>query len=118
WEQIMMNTDEHFGQFLSLTDIEKRTMMRYLLDNSAGHVNDEISNRILESLKYNPVPIRITETPYWKYKHNKIKGKLIKQNANKCNQCHQDAFKGKYDIDREQHSSYSQKHASQYDLKM
>ena len=65
WEKIMNNLDNHFGQTLKMTDVEARTMRRYLLDNSAGHVNDDISNQILQSLKYTPVPVRITKTPFF-----------------------------------------------------
>lgn len=97
WEKVMSNMDNHFGQPLQLTKVEQRTMMRYLLDNSAGHVNDEISNKILESLKYNPVPVRITETPYWKYAHRKVEASEIEHRAYQCQQCHQGASQGKYD---------------------
>ena len=108
WEKVMMNTDVHFGQPLTMTAVEKRTVTRYLLDNSAGHVNDEISNRILQSLKYNPVPIRITKTPYWKSRHNNIKDNMINQKPFQCDQCHQDAQKGQYNTFRDQQSTYSQ----------
>ena len=118
WEKIMMNTNKHFGQPLSLSEVEQRTMMRYLLDNSAGHVNDEISNRILQSLKYNPIPIRITETPYWIYEHKKLDGEQVKQKAYQCNHCHQDADKGKYDTYLERHSMYNLTPGSHYGLKM
>ncbi len=81
----------------TITDVETRTMRRYLLNNSAGHVNDEISNQILQSLKYNPVPIRITKTPFFMYKHNSLYKKEDIQKMGKCNTCHQAARQGYYD---------------------
>ena len=67
-------------------------MTRYLLDNSAGRVNDEISNNILQSLKYDPLNIRITETPYFVNTHSSSVNKDIGQ----CDNCHQDAIQGLY----------------------
>ncbi|MCU7833896.1 MAG: diheme cytochrome c [gamma proteobacterium symbiont of Taylorina sp.] len=94
WEKIMVNLNDHFGQPVKITNVETRTIMRYLLDNSAGHVNDKISNQMLKSLKYNPVPVRITRTPFFINKHNKIKN-----NMGQCEQCHQDAQQGEYNIE-------------------
>ncbi len=56
WEKIMNNLDSHFGQPVKMIDVKTRTMWRYLLDNSAGHVNDEISDQIQQTLKYDPIP--------------------------------------------------------------
>lgn len=92
WQQIMSNTENHFGKPLNLSSVELRTMTRYLLDNSAGHVNDEISNNILQSLKYDPLIIRITETPYFINTHSPSVNKDIGQ----CDNCHQDAIQGLY----------------------
>ena len=93
----MSHLKDHFGQTVAMTDVEIRTIRRYLLDNSAGHVNDEISNQILQSLTYNPVPVRITKTPFFMYNHNSTyKNKKIK-NMSRCDSCHQDARQGYYD---------------------
>lgn len=96
WETMMNNIDNHFGQTIKMTDVETRTMRRYLLDNSAGHVNDEISNQILKSLKYNPIPVRITQTPFFMDKHNQLINKVKQQNMGQCDRCHQDAQQGLY----------------------
>lgn len=93
WQEIMLNTDNHFGKNLNLSPVEQRTMTRYLLDNSAGHVNDEISFNILQSLKYDPLIIRITETPYFIDTHislGNIKG------IGQCDNCHKNASQGVY----------------------
>ena len=96
WEKIMNNPDNHFGQMLKMTDVETRTMRRYLLNNSAGHVNDEISNQILQSLKYNPVPVRITQTPFFMDRHTQLEKKMKLENIAQCDHCHQDAHQGFY----------------------
>lgn len=100
WGKMMNNLDEHFGQTIKMTDVETRTMRRYLLDNSAGHVNDEISNQILQSLKYNPIPVRITQTPFFVSKHYQFENKVKLKNMGQCDRCHQDAQQGFYKINK------------------
>lgn len=97
WEKLMMNSNDHFGQPLNLTEVEIRTMMRYLLDNSAGHINDEISSQILKTLDYNPIPIRITKTPFFIKKHNNLENN---KNIVQCDNCHKDAMIGSYKKDK------------------
>lgn len=96
WHKIMSNTDGHFGTVLKLTAVESRTMTRYLLDNSAGHVNDEVSYNILRSFTYNPVVIRITKTPYFVSKHGQLDYKENIKDIAQCDNCHQGAAQGKY----------------------
>lgn len=97
WEKIMTHSDNHFGERLKLSSVEKRTMTRYLLDNSAGHVNDNISHKILKSLNAGPSITQITKTPYFLRKHSQLDDdeKTIKSMV-QCDQCHQDAKQGKY----------------------
>ena len=97
WEKLMINSNDHFSQPLNLTDVEVRTMVRYLLDNSAGHVNDEISSQILKTLDYNPIPIRITKTPFFIKKHKNLENN---KNIVQCDNCHQDARLGSYKKDK------------------
>ncbi|MCW9014666.1 MAG: diheme cytochrome c [Gammaproteobacteria bacterium] len=96
WEKIMSNTDNHFGITLKLSAVESRTMTRYLLDNSAGHVNDEVSYNILRSLKFDPIVIQITKTPYFVNKHSQLDYKDNTKNIGQCDNCHQGAIQGRY----------------------
>ena len=96
WQKIMSGTENHFGKSLKLSPVERRTMTRYLLDNSAGHVNDEVSNNILQTLKYNPLIIRITNTPYFVSTHKSLNYADNKQNIGQCDNCHQNATQGEY----------------------
>lgn len=96
WQKIMSNTEKHFGAAIKLSPVEARTINRYLLDNSAGHVNDEVSYNILHSLKYDPIVMRITKTPYFIKVHNQLNGDDKVKNIGECNSCHKDAAQGKY----------------------
>ena len=115
WEKIMNNLNSHFRHSVKMTDVEIRTMRRYLLDNSAGHVNDKVSNQILQSLKYNPVPLRITKTPFFIYKHNQNKNI---ENMGQCDSCHQDAQQGDYNKDKINISDQSQWYSDRAEFKM
>jgi len=96
WEEIMLNADNHFGEALKLSPVELRTISRYLLDNSAGRVNDDISNSILQTLIFDPVVIRITEAPYIVNMHNQLEDEKKIRGFGQCDRCHQGAAQGKY----------------------
>ena len=96
WAEIVTNFDDHFGKILKLSSVEKRAMARFLLDNSAGHFNDEISNKILQSFNYESIVKRITQTPYFKERHSQFDSSVSSASAGQCDKCHQDAMHGKY----------------------
>lgn len=96
WGKVMSDTENHFGKDLKLSSVELRTMTRYLLDNSAGRVNDDISSNILQSLTYDPVVIQITKTPYFVNKHSQLDDKEKMKDIGQCDSCHQGAAQGKY----------------------
>jgi len=96
WEKIISNTDNHFGITLKMSPVTLRTMTRYVLDNSAGHVNDKISNKILHTMTYDPVVIRITQTPYFMNTHSQLSDKEKAKALGQCDSCHQAATQGKY----------------------
>ncbi|WP_078461316.1 hypothetical protein [Solemya velum gill symbiont] len=98
WEQIIFNFDNHFGVNLNLSPVDKRTMARYLLDNSAGHVNDDISNKILQSFNYEGIVNRITQTPYFVDKHSQFNSSVNSVSVGQCDGCHQNAMQGKYGL--------------------
>ena len=87
----MSDADNHYGKKLKLSSVELNTMTRYLLDNSAGRVNDEISSNILQTLKYEPVVIRITKTPYIVNNHSKLDDEEKMKKFGQCDSCHQGA---------------------------
>jgi hypothetical protein len=95
WEKLMSDTNMHFGKDLKLSAVALRTMTRYLLDNSAGRVNDEISDNILKTLKYDPVVIQVTATPYFIDRHKHLDEKS-REDLVQCDHCHQGAAQGKF----------------------
>ncbi|WP_331775290.1 cytochrome b/b6 domain-containing protein [Sulfurospirillum sp. 1612] len=92
WVSMMEHLDNHFGEDASLDEISKNSIMAFLSQNSAEHSTQEAAFKILKSMEQNSTIIAITETPYWKHRHRKIKKEVfasaeVKSKAN-CKACH------------------------------
>ena len=98
WEKVMLNIENHFGKDLKLSSSESRAMTRYLLNNSAGHLNDDISVNTLLSLKYDPIVMRVTKTPYFVITHSQLDEADTMKDIGQCNNCHKQAAQGIYDL--------------------
>ena len=98
WITLMDTLDNHFGDDASLDDKTRLSIKAYLVKNSAESSTKESAFYILQSLKKGDNVIAITQTPYWKARHQKIdnnifSSKKIKSKAN-CKACHTDIEKG------------------------
>ena len=98
WEKVMSNIDNHFGETLNLSSAESRAMTQYLLNNSAGHFNDDISINTLLSLKYDPIVMRVTQTPYFIKTHSQLGEADKMKDIGQCNSCHKQAAQGLYNL--------------------
>ena len=101
WKKIMAGLELHFGDNAEL-DIESfKSISEFLVTNSADDSDYRRSRKIMRSLNSNDMPVRISEIPYIKYKHDEIPDKLIKFNKKvnslaNCNACHNKAEQGLY----------------------
>jgi hypothetical protein len=104
WKKIMAGLETHFGDNAEL-DVESfKSISEFLVTNSADDSDYRRSRKIMRSLSSNDTPIRISETPYIKYKHDEIPDKLIKFNKKvnslgNCSACHHQAEQGLYSED-------------------
>lgn len=101
WKKVMAELDIHFGDNAELDTETFKSVSEFLLANSADDSVYRRSRKIMNSLGENDVPVRISETPYIKRKHNEIPDKLIKFNKevnslSNCNACHKKAEQGLY----------------------
>lgn len=99
WDKILNQLGQHFGEDASLDAATLRQLRRYLQDNSADAVNSHRSRRLLRSLPANRTPLRISELPYIRHKHDEIPARYISGNPqvkhlSNCNACHQGAGQG------------------------
>jgi len=101
WQAMMDGQQDHFGDELDLDEDINTEITRFLLDNAAEQLLIEPSWRILRSTPADDVPLRITETVYWKKKHKEIEQRYWDSNKVKskgnCGACHKDADAGTYE---------------------
>lgn len=98
WERLLAGQGDHFGEDLALDEADVALLLDYARANSAERVEREVSWRTLRSIPVDAVPLRITETPYWKRAHREIPGEIWKSEkvngAFNCAACHRDAEQG------------------------
>ena len=99
WKKVMAGLETHFGDNAELDGESFKNISEFLLTNSADDSRYRRSRKIMRSLNFNDTPIRISETPYIKYKHEEIPDKLIRLNKKvnslaNCNACHNKAEQG------------------------
>lgn len=100
WRLMMGQQSDHFGDDLALDQDVVDSITKFLVDNAAETGVTEPSQKISRSIPANETPLRITETPYWKKKHDAEeidpaywKSKKVGSKAN-CAACHLDANTG------------------------
>ena len=101
WQKIFDNQHTHFGEDL---DLDKETLdglLKFHLDNAADKGIDEPARKIIYYEPKDKTPIRVTDTVYWRKKHQDIKEVYwrhpkVKIRGN-CNACHLDAKEGTYE---------------------
>jgi mono/diheme cytochrome c family protein len=93
WRKIMSGLDKHFGSDASLTDSENKEITAFLVSNASNRWKAPTS------------PLRITETAWFKQKHNSRevspavwKNPKVKSPSN-CGACHTRADKGDFNED-------------------
>jgi len=102
WRKLMTGLDKHFGENAGLDAVTAREITDYLVSNSAEKSSVRRSSRFLESLPAGATPLRITETPYFRRKHDarEISPEVWKRpkvgSPANCTACHSGAEKGDF----------------------
>lgn len=104
WAALMGNLQNHFGDNAGLDPALTARMTAYLTANAAG--TSRASSQVTRDLGASQAPLRITELPWWKSKHEK-KDRVSPAALNRakakfkgdCAACHKDAEKGIFDDD-------------------
>ena len=104
WLKIMANLDDHFGEDATVSKKTSDDITKYLIQNSAEQIVTEVSYKLLNSIKNNNVPMRISTNAYIKAKHSELSDEIFEKKSVKsrlnCNACHQFAEYGSFeDID-------------------
>lgn len=101
WRALMDGQAEHFGEDLALDEDTLGELEGFHTQNAAETLRTEAAYKISSSLAAEEIPLRITETPYWRGKHEEIdnpvwESKDVRSRAN-CNACHLDAEQGTFE---------------------
>ncbi len=103
WERLLGNSADHFGEDLALDAQDLAELRRFAVANSAETGASEPARKILRSLGPDQRPLRITETPYWRRKHEGIDAAVWKRDSvggpMNCGACHSDARQGWFEDD-------------------
>ena len=100
WMKILDQLDDHFGEEIELDPDSKKNISDYLKSNGAEYSAAKRAVKIVRSLG-DHVPMRITDTPYIRKKHNEINPEVLKRESvgslSNCIACHTTAEVGIYD---------------------
>lgn len=104
WRKMMSGLEDHFGDNAELGAESNQEILDYLLANAADDSNYKRSKGIMGALRSGEVPLRITDTVYFKRKHDEIPASMVVDNKelgsfSKCAACHTRAEAGSYDDD-------------------
>lgn len=102
WEAIMTNLDDHFGENAELDAATQDELTRYLVQYAADRDDYGRSRGFAASVARGDAPLRVTETRYFRGKHDEVPLRLVEGNPDvgsfsNCAACHQGAAEGSYD---------------------
>ncbi len=98
WKALMGDLANHFGENAEIDKASADTIQAYLVTH-AGKEGKGMLKRLTD-----PMPLRITELPYFKRKHHEIPDRLVSgnpdvKNFEDCSVCHKKAVDGGCDED-------------------
>lgn len=101
WQRLFKNQHDHFGDDLDLDKEALQALETFFYNNSAEQMASEPARKILNSTPIAQTPMRITETLYWKKKHEEIdmrywSNEPVHSKGN-CTACHLDANRSTYE---------------------
>jgi len=99
WEKLLGDLHHHFGDDASLDEVQLQEVTTYLTQNAGDHSQSPRVGRMMASIG-DATPIQITEIPYFKKEHRRVKASTIARPAihslSNCSACHTTAPEGKY----------------------
>lgn len=100
WTKMMSTLNKHFGENAELDSATQKEITDFLVQNSSDKVHTRRGDKILSSIGKNEEVLRISETSYFKRKHDEISPNVFKRkaigSAANCMACHSGAEKGDF----------------------
>jgi len=103
WQAIMQGLDDHFGENAELLPDTAAHITAYLDEHASDRGDPMRNDRLLRGVQGRP-PLRITELPFFKDKHEEVPARMVEGNPevqtfSRCEACHRGAEKGRFDED-------------------
>ena len=101
WEKVMAELENHFSDNAELDADTHQLINQFLLINSADKSDYRRSQKFNRSININDVPVRISETPYFRHEHDEIPSRWLTANSkinsfSQCDACHTKAEQGSF----------------------
>ncbi|MDT8448275.1 MAG: cytochrome b/b6 domain-containing protein [bacterium] len=101
WEEMVANLEDHFGDDASLDEEGTVRLRNYLLAGAAERSDSEAAYYLTRKIGPTQKPQRITELPYWDFRHQEISEETFKtapiRNRINCIACHRLALFGSFE---------------------
>lgn len=103
WEKMMSGLKYHFGENATLDKLTSEKVLTFLTSNAADQSSMRRSQKIANSIPKSEVPLRITETQYFKRQHHEVGAEVWARksigSASNCTACHGRAELGTFSED-------------------
>lgn len=103
WTKMMSTLNKHFGENAELDTATQKEITDFHVQNSSDKVHTRRGDKILATIGQNEEIQRISETAYFKRKHDEISSNVYKRkaigSAANCIACHPGAEKGNFSED-------------------
>jgi hypothetical protein len=101
WEALMAGLADHFGDNAELPADSVAKIRDYLVTNAADHSNARRAFAFARAVPAGEAPLRITETPYFKRKHDEVPLDVVRKipeigSFSNCQACHRQANAGSF----------------------
>ncbi|WP_051938319.1 hypothetical protein [Ghiorsea bivora] len=101
WKQMMLELDNHFGDNAELESSVREEVSAYLQRNAADKVENIYAQPMLNLLKDDETPQRISDTAYFKLVHDIVRPEMVSGNPDvksvaRCEICHYEAMDGRF----------------------
>jgi len=92
WRRTFAVQHDHFGEDLDLPAAKSRQLEGYAMRNAADALQSPVAWKIAHSVPASAAPLRVSETPYWRERHERVDPAVFKRvHASDCGACHRDA---------------------------
>jgi cytochrome b len=97
WSKLFATQHSHFGEDLALEGDTLARLEAFAAAHPAERLESPVAWKMAATIAADAAPLRITETPYWRERHERVDAAAWKRvHRSECGACHQDAARGTF----------------------